>query len=62
MKMYVELKKIQEMLIEDDDYMSQERLFKLQDYVATLLLKVAEEEGKTKDLVKTFPWMYKIQK
>ena len=57
--MYNKLKKIQKLLWESDDRMDQETLFELQDYVAGVILDVAEQEGKTTDLVKSFPWLYK---
>jgi len=57
--MYERLKKVQEMLWRSDDLMDQETLFELQDYVAGVILDVAEQEGKTTDLVKSFPWLYK---
>ena len=56
--MYKELKRIQELLWKNDDYMDQDTLFELQDYVATLLLQVAQKEGKVNDLVKSFPFLY----
>jgi hypothetical protein len=56
--MYDELKKIQKLLWKSDDRMDQETLFELQDYVAEVTLKVAQEENKDDDLVKSFPWLY----
>lgn len=57
--MYEKIEKIQEMLWRNDDMMMQETLFELQDYVADLLLKVAEKEGKVDKLVAKFPFMYR---
>ena len=61
--MYEELEKIQEMLWRDDDMMAQETLFELQDYVAELLLDVANKQGpKTVDrLVAKFPFLYQVK-
>lgn len=56
--MYNKLKHIQQLLWKSDDRMDQEILFELQDEFAELLLEVAEQQGKTKDLVETFPWLY----
>ena len=57
--MYNELKKIQQMLWKSDDRIDQDTLFELQDYVAELVLKVAEKENKVDDLIKSFPYLYK---
>lgn len=61
--MYEKIEKIQELLWRDDDMMRQETLFELQDYVAELILEVANKEGpKTVDrLVKKFPWLYQVK-
>lgn len=61
--MYEKLEKIQEMLWRDDDMMRQETLFELQDYVAELILKVADKKGPTTvdRLVKKFPWLYQVK-
>jgi len=58
--MYTTLKKIQEMLWREDDLMSQDTLFELQEFVADVILDVAkfEGDGKVDDLVKSFPWLY----
>lgn len=57
--MYDKLLTIQEMLWRNDDMMMQETLFELQDYVADLLLNVAEKEGKVEELVAKFPFLYR---
>ena len=59
--MYDKLEKIQEMLWRDDDLMLQETLFELQDYVAELILNVAEKEGKVDELVAKFPFLYQVK-
>jgi len=59
--MYNELKKIQELLWKSDDRMDQDTLFELQGYVAEIILKAANKEKKTNDLVKSFPWLYKSE-
>ena len=56
--MYEKLKKIQTLIWRDDDLMSQDTLFELQEEFANLLLEVAQKENKTEDLVKSFPWLY----
>lgn len=56
--MYEKLKVVNKILWEDDDIISQENLFSLQDYVADLLLEVAEKENKVDDLIQSFPWLY----
>lgn len=56
--MYKEIKKIQDMIWQDDDLMQQETLFELQEYAGNLLLKIAQKEDKTDDLLKSFPYMY----
>lgn len=57
---YDELKETLLLSWVDDDYMDQETLFKLQDKIADLTLKVALRCGEGKDLVATFPWLYHI--
>ena len=59
--MYEKLLTIQEMLWRDDDLMMQETLFELQDYVAELILNVAEKEGKVDELVVRFPFLYQVK-
>jgi hypothetical protein len=56
--MYEKLKKIQTLIWRNDDLMSQDTLFELQEEFANLLLEVAQKENKTEDLVKSFPWLY----
>lgn len=58
-KVYAELKKIQKLLWKDDDLMEQETLFELQNYVMNLTLEYAKKENQEKDLIKSFPWLYK---
>ena len=59
--MYDKLEKIQEMLWRNDDLMDQDTLFELQDYVAELILNVAEKEGKVDELVAKFPFLYQVK-
>jgi hypothetical protein len=59
--MYAELKKIQKLIWKDDDRMDQDTLFELQNYVAKVILDVANKEKKTSDLIKSFPWLYKTE-
>jgi hypothetical protein len=41
--------------------MNQSTLFELQENMAKLLLEVAQTEGKTKDLIKSFPFLYQTK-
>lgn len=59
--MYDELSEINKLLWKNDDMMSQEVLFEAQDKMADLLLKVATSERKCEQLVKDFPWLYKVK-
>ena len=59
--MYNELKEIQKLIFKGDDLMDQETLFELQDRITELTLQVAQKENKTDDLVKSFPWLYKVE-
>lgn len=56
--MYNELKEIQKLIFKDDDRMEQDTLFDLQEKIALLTLQVAQQEGKTEDLIKSFKWLY----
>ena len=58
-QIYGELVNLQKLAWKDDDLMSQDTLFDVQDTLADMLLRVARECGKTEDLVKTFPWLYR---
>ena len=59
--MYKELAEINKILWRSDDCISQDDLFEVQDKVAELLLKVANKEKKGEQLVKDFPWLYKVK-
>ena len=59
--MYNELKEIQKLIFKGDDLMDQDTLFELQDRITELTLTVAIKENKTNDLVKSFPWLYKVE-
>lgn len=41
--------------------MDQETLFELQEYVADLVLRVAQEEEQTDDLIESFKWLYRVE-
>lgn len=56
--MYEQLKEIQKLIFKDDDLMQQDTLFDLQEKIALLTLQVAQHEGKTEDLIKSFKWLY----
>ena len=60
--LYEELKTIQTMLWAEDDHVPQDVLFALQDKVADLTLRVAQESCKTDDLLTNFPWLYSVKK
>lgn len=55
---YDDVAKIQKQVWKGDDQIGQEDLFELQDQIASLALKVAEEEGRTYDLIRMFPHLY----
>lgn len=57
-KHYEDVKAIQQLVWANDDLMSQDVLFALQEKIADFALKIAYEEKKVDDLVKTFPWLY----
>ena len=44
-----------------DDLMEQDDLCELQDKLATLALDLAKEVGKGVELVKKFPWLYRVR-
>lgn len=54
------LVEIQKLLWKNDDLISQDDLFTLQDKISDLTLESAKEEGKVDLLVKEFPYIYKI--
>ena len=57
---YKELKEIQLLAWAEDDMMTQDTLFALQDRLATVLLEVAKNCGAKEmtDLVRSFPFLY----
>lgn len=58
-KVYDDLKQIQKLLWLDDDRMDQDTLFEVQDKMSAVLLFVAKNAKKEKDLIVSFPWLYK---
>lgn len=60
---YNELKKLNSLAWENDDLMEQETLFDLQERLADLLLRVAQDCGEKtlNDLVKSFPFLYGVR-
>ena len=60
-KLYPELKAIQKLLWLHDDRIDQDTLFEVQDRMAALILKVAQEEGKTDNLLKDFGFLYNVE-
>ena len=59
MNLYNDVKQIMKLVWKDDDMMEQDTLFRLQDYMKLLAYEIASREGKTDDLLKTFPLVYK---
>lgn len=56
---YETVKAIQRLAWKDDDMMTQETLFDLQEALAHLALELAVETGNETDLLSTFPWLYR---
>ena len=54
--------KILKLVWHDDDMLSQEILFELQDELSKLTLEVAIAEGKQAKLPKAFPWLFEQTK
>jgi len=44
-----------------DDLMEQDDLCELQDKLAVLALELAKEVGKSTELAKKFPWLYRVR-
>ena len=61
MKLYPELKAIQKLLWTYGDSIDQGTLFEVQERMAALILKVAQEEGKTDNLLKEFGFLYDVE-
>lgn len=51
------LMKIFELLWKDDDFMSQDTLFTLQDLVSDALLQIADNKY-SEELIRKFPWAF----
>ncbi len=60
-EIYNKVKEIQSLIFKDDDRMDQDTLFELQEKIALLTLQVAQKEGKTEDLIKSFKWLYDVK-
>lgn len=60
-KIYKEIKHLQELAWRNEDLMKQETLYELQECLAGFALDCALACGykETKDLLDTFPWLYK---
>ena len=56
--LYNELKRIQSIVWQDDDMMTQDTLFDVQERLADLTLKAANDIGKAEELAADFPWLY----
>lgn len=50
---------IQETAWRDDDLMSQDTLFELQEKIADLAMLIANNENRMDDLVNAFHWLYR---
>jgi len=59
--MYNKLKEILSLLWKHDDRMDQDTLFKLQDKMTKIILEVAKKENRTKDLLKSFPYLFEAE-
>ena len=51
---------IQEIVWRGDDLLAQDDLFELQEKIAKFALDIAKKAHKTDELVKKFPWLYKV--
>ena len=62
-KIYEQLKTVLSLAWRDDDRMTQDTLFRLQEHLANLTLAVAESIGDSalKDLCKAFPYLYNMR-
>lgn len=61
LNIYKEVKTLQSLAWQDDDLMRHDTLFEVQDKLASLALALAQDCGKTDDLVKSFPWLYTVR-
>lgn len=61
--LYNELKTALSLAWEDDDLMTQDNLFRLQEQLANLTLAVAQDIGNAAltDLCKAFPYLYSMK-
>ena len=57
--MYEEVEKILDLCWKDDDRMEQTTLYEVQERVADLLLNIAYKEGRAKECLKKYEWIYK---
>lgn len=57
-EIYKDLKELQNIAWKNDDLMTQDTLFEMQEMLADLTLKVAVAAHQENDLVKEFPWLY----
>ena len=58
--MYKDIKKILSLAVGEDDLISQENLFELQEQVIILALKIAQKENKVEDLVNSYKCYYTV--
>lgn len=57
--LYERVKELQRLVWKSDDLMDQETLYDVQDIVADIALALAKEQGKEKELVAEFSWLYR---
>ena len=58
-KYYKDIAEIQKLIWMGDDMIDQDNLFEVQDKIASLALRIAEDEKCVGTLVKEFPFLYK---
>ena len=59
-KVYRQLVKTQKLLWNNDDSMDQDDLFEAQEIMQNLVLEFAISVGKEEEVLKEFPYLYKI--
>ena len=57
---YTKVVNLQKIAWRGDDLMDQTDLFELQEELATLAMEMANQLGKCRELVKEFPWLYRV--
>ena len=57
---YAKVVNLQKIAWRGDDLMEQDDLCELQDKLADLALAIACQLGKSRELAKEFPWLYRV--